>query len=194
VLQLWRIQAQGRHVDQIMAGFDRNGDHAISYNEFCEGLKPFTVHSHPIFGLADAHVTNRHQVLPNEGNRVFLNDNLTVSNPAAHGRGRPDFELYELPRGASPASPEALKDHTIDLSNRIHSKFRRLKDAFRSFDENKDGRLSKQELLSAVRCFNLPIPEEHVRQIAELCDANADGEIDYVEFAALLKRKDALGH
>merc|ERR1719378_158920 len=192
----WRVKAQGRHIDEIMATFDREGDEVLSYSEFCDGLKPFSVRSQPIFGLCDAHVTERHRVLP-DGNRVLLNDNLNphlkALQPGRASAARPDYELFELPRGSAPASPAVLKDHTVDLSNRIHDKYKRLKDAFRAFDENKDGKLSKQELLTAVRCFNLPIPKEHVLQLAELCDADGDGLINYVEFATVLKRKDALG-
>jgi len=188
----WHVKAQGRHLDAMMAEFDTDGDEVISYAEFCAGLKPFTVASRPIFGLSDAHVTNRHRVLPNDGNRVLLNDNLSpLQRPM--GSRRPDYELFELPHSASPASPEILKDHSKALADRIHGKFSKLRDAFRSFDENKDGKLSKQELLTAVRCFNLPIPRDHVIQLADLCDADQNGLIDYSEFAAVLKRKDALG-
>jgi len=191
-LFLWHIQAQGRHVDGIMAEFDRDRNGELTYAEWCEGLKPFSVTSKAVFGLEDRHVTNRHTVLPGAG-RVLINDNLTPNQRSA-ARPRRDYELIELPGGAPPASPEVLRDATNQLSNRIHDKFKQLKDAFRSFDENKDGKLSKQELMTAVRCFNLPIPREHVMQIAQLCDADADGQIDYNEFAAVLKRKDAIGH
>lgn len=193
----WHVPCSGHKVDALMAAFDRNRDQNISYSEFCEALKPFSVRSQPIFGLSDQFVTDKHRVLPDE-HRVLLNDNLThVERPAARGQGvgRRDFQLIDLPSaGSGPASPEVLKEHALDLSNRIHVKYRRLKDAFRSFDENKDGKLSSQELMMAVRCFNLPFPQAHIMQLARLCDTNADGLIDYNEFAALLKRKDALGH
>ena len=192
-LLLWHIRAQGRHVDEIIADFDKDGDEALSYAEWCEGLKPFSV-SHPVFGLADQHVTDRHRVLPNEG-RVLLNDNLTPLQPPSGGRGcgRPDYELFELPHGASLASPDILQAHRQDLADRIHDKYKNIWKAFRAFDENKDGKLSKQEVLMAVRCFNLPIPREHVLQLIDSCDANGDGLISYNEFASVLKRKDALG-
>lgn len=191
-LFLWRVQAQGRHIDAIIDDFDRNGDGVISYAEFCDGLKPFTVRSQPVFGLADQHVTDRHRVLPGTA-RVLLNDNLKPrEGPLAAGRA--DYELYRLPHGSAPASPIALKQYTEDLSSRIHTKFKKLKDAFRAFDEDKDGKLSKHELLTAVRCFNLPIPIEHVMQIVKQCDVNGDGLINYNEFALALKRKDAIGN
>lgn len=190
----WHVPVKGRQMDMIMANFDRNGDASISYSEFCDGLKPYTVRSQPVFGLADQYVTNKHRVLPEE-NRVLLNDNVKPALVAgAYSKLRPDYHLYELPRGAPPASPKVLNAHTRDLADRIHTKFKNLKDAFRSFDENKDGKLSQQELLTAVRCFNLPIPKEHVLQLAKRCDVDSNGLIDYNEFANVLKRKDALGH
>lgn len=194
-LHLWRISAQPRHLDDIMSDFDSNGDGSVSYAEFCEGLKPFTVRSQPVFGLDDRFVTERHRV---DGNRVLLNDNLEHGSvtPQPFERrspGRPDYKLLELPRGATPASPEKLMDHTSVLKDRIHDKYKKLADAFRAFDANHDGKLSAQELQMAVRYFNLPIPQEHVMQIVRLCDADADGGISYSEFAAVLKRKDALG-
>lgn len=205
----WNVNAQARHVDGIMYAFDKDGDERISYAEFCEGLKPFSVPDGAVFGLADRYVTQRHHVLQGAGGRVLVNDNLSppILTPrapkqqqqpqpltAAPATARPDYELYELPRSAKPASPAVLKGHTEQLKTRIHEKFTDFRKAFLSFDENKDGKLSKQELLRAVRCFNLPIPQEHVEQLAALCDANGDGLIDYSEFAAALKRKDALGN
>lgn len=191
----WHVQAQARHIDGVLSDFDRDGDGSISYAEWCEGLKPFTVRSQPIFGLADQHTTDRYRVLPG-GRRVLINDNLKPFEAphGGQGAGRPDYELMELPRGKGPASPVVVREHTAALSDRIHTKFKMLKDAFRSFDENKDGRLSKQELLMAIRCFNLPIPIEHAVQIAELCDEDGDGLINYNEFASALKRKDAIGN
>lgn len=206
-LFLWRVNAQGRHVDGIMAAFDRDGDQRISYAEFCEGLKPFSVPHGAVFGLSDRYVTERHRVLQGAGGRVLINDNLApIPSPrvskqhhvhqltAEPATARPDYQLYELPRGAKPASPVVLKDHTELLTSRIHEKYRDFRRAFLSFDVDKDGKLSKQELLQAVRAFNLPIPLEHVEQLAALCDANGDGLIDYNEFASVLKRKDALGN
>lgn len=188
----WRVPAQARHLEAIMADFDRDGDNSISYSEFCDGLKPFCVVSQPIFGLDDRHVTDRHCVLPS---RVLINDNLTLT-PSMGARCdgyRPDYQVFELPRDPRPASPSSLEMHKTMLSNRIHDKFKKLRDAFRSFDENKDGKLSEQEILAVVRDFNLPIPREHVMQLARRCDANSAGLINYNEFAMLLKRKDALG-
>jgi len=209
----WKVNAQTRHVDGIMDVFDKDGDARISYAEFCEGLKPFSVPHDTVFGMADRYVTERYRVLQGAGGRVLLNDNLSPPSltpratkqrqqplqqqpqlTAAPATARPDYELYELPRSAKPASPAVLKGQTELLQNRIHEKYRDFRKAFLSFDENKDGKLSKQELLRAVRCFNLPFPQEHVEQLAALCDANGDGLIDYSEFAALLKRKDALGN
>jgi len=45
----------------------------------------------------------------------------------------------------------------------------------------------------AVRIYNLPIPEAHVKQLyAQM--RGRDGQVDYEAFAHALKRKDALGN
>ena len=55
------------------------------------------------------------------------------------------------------------------------------------------GYIDKDELTKGVQHFNLPIPIEHVHQIAEQMD-RGDGKIDYVSFAAHLHEKDQQTH
>merc|ERR1719473_1967214 len=63
-----------------------------------------------------------------------------------------------------------------------------MQDAFRALDLNKDGKVDNAEFVSAIRSFNLPIPEMHVWQIAAALDVNGDGIIDFNEFATALRR------
>lgn len=93
-----------------------------------------------------------------------------------------------------PATSQAMVEYVQQISDRVHAKSKQLAKTFRAFDLDKDGRLSLLELLSAVRCFNLLIPREHVKQLFEQCDRDKNGSVDYEEFALLFKRKDALGH
>lgn len=193
-LATWRIPAKREQVDKIMADLDRDGDERISFAEWCEGLKQAAVQSGDVFGRGDAHVTDHMRVLA--GGRVIINDNLSAMPPAEKQRsaGRPDFQPWRLPKASAPASPQQLEGAVHAMQDQIYVKFKLLRDAFRSFDTNHDGKLSAAELLTAVRCFNLSIPEEHVMQLARQCDKDGSGAIDYNEFAAVLKRKDALGN
>lgn len=194
-LKSWRIPAKDAQIDAIMAEFDADGDSFVSFAEWCNGIKQASVASGPVFGRDDQHVTNRYRVLGD--GRVLINDNLAGTPRPGEPRsaGRPDFKEWDLPRSdGPPASPRQLQEASKALQDHIFVKFKLLKDAFRSFDSDKDGKLSYAELLSAARCFNLSIPQQHVLQLARGCDRDGNGYVDYAEFAAVLKRKDALGN
>lgn len=193
-LKSWRIPAKPGQIDGIMAAFDADGDSLVSFAEWCDCIKQASVTSGPVFGRDDQHVTNRYRVLGD--GRVLINDNIGTPRPSEpRSAGRPDFKEWELPRSdGQAASPRQLQEASKVLQDHIFVKFKLLKDAFRSFDTDKDGKLSYAELLSAVRCFNLSIPEHHVLQLAKDCDRDGNGYVDYAEFAAVLKRKDALGN
>lgn len=106
----------------------------------------------------------------------------------------PAFELLPLLKSDHAATSQAMAGYVQQISDRVHAKSKQLAKAFRSFDLDKDGRLSLHELLAAVRCFNLLIPREHVEQIFHQCDRDGNGSVDYEEFALLFKRRDALGN
>jgi len=193
-LQMWRIPVKDTQVDALMAEFDTDGDSLVSFSEWCSGLKQATTPSKAVFGRGDQHVTDRYRVLGD--GQVLINDNLSATPRPNEPRsaGRPDFRPWNLPRSDKPASPTQIEEASRVLQDQIYVKFKLIRDAFRSFDKDKDGKLSHAELLSAVRCFNLSIPEQHVLQLAKQCDRDGNGYVDYDEFAAALKRKDALGN
>jgi hypothetical protein len=70
---------------------------------------------------------------------------------------------------------------------RLCSRAFRVRSSVRVVDRS--GKLSPFELEQAVKHFNLPIPHEHIMQIAERC-ADEDGQIDYAHFCATLHEKD----
>jgi len=190
---LVRYNIPSHNVSQFMRNLDTNCDGVVSFAEFAAALSPRA----EAFGARcspDRFVANRHMIVPNAaGGQVWANDNLPLR--AAGGQLRPDAELMALPHSRTGgASSAQLADYTSTLSSLIYTKHSKLREAFRSMDANKDGRLSEAELKRAVRTYNLPIPEEHVHQIWQQCDRNRDGTVDYEEFAIALKRKDALGN
>lgn len=124
---------------------------------------------------------------------MLINDNLSTSRFTRSGQPRPDAELPALPAGRGAATSSELADYQSTLSSLIYAKHGKLREAFRSLDANKDGRLSLDELKRAVRLFNLPIPERHVEQLYTQVRGR-DGQVDYEAFANALKRKDALGN
>merc|ERR1711970_1328606 len=58
--------------------------------------------------------------------------------------------------------------------------------AFKRFDENCDGSLSQQELVSGVGALGLNLSSAEVKAIFTLADVNQDGEVNYTEFVSAL--------
>eukprot|EP00746_Dinoflagellata_sp_MGD_P168294 gnl/MRDRNA2_/MRDRNA2_99640_c0_seq1.p1 gnl/MRDRNA2_/MRDRNA2_99640_c0~~gnl/MRDRNA2_/MRDRNA2_99640_c0_seq1.p1 ORF type:complete len:594 (+),score=132.23 gnl/MRDRNA2_/MRDRNA2_99640_c0_seq1:97-1878(+) len=80
--------------------------------------------------------------------------------------------------GANAQQP-VRNDATID--EEIMERFRSMKDAFLKVDTNRDGRVSKKELLQKCREWHIPVSEAE-RILAE-ADLNHDGTLDFNEFA-----------
>ncbi|KAI5079545.1 hypothetical protein GOP47_0005024 [Adiantum capillus-veneris] len=80
---------------------------------------------------------------------------------------------------AARTSPEshgstALADHNEDL-----------RAIFEHFDENKDGRISKDEMSASLQRLGLIIPPADLTELMDNADANDDGFINYEEFVGL---------
>ena len=89
---------------------------------------------------------------------------------------------YSSPVGQrSRASKAELQMAVRAFSDSIRTKYKCLHDAFRGIDRDSSGAISVYELERSMRKFNLPVPHEHVMQIAEAC-ANGRGEIDFNVF------------
>jgi len=194
-LVAWNLGLRPEELNALMDRMDTNGDDTISYSEFCAALN--AKHYISPFGANDQYVTNHfitNGATGNGGVQVLLNDNIEALGP--NRRPRPDYMVssFKLSQPVTDPTGNQVDDYRAQLSDKIYTKFKALQKAFRALDLNKDGRLDKAELVSAVRAFNLPIPAQHIMAIASQCDTNKDGTIDYTEFAAALKRKDALGN
>lgn len=62
-----------------------------------------------------------------------------------------------------------------------------LHDAFKKFDLNGDGRITRDELATAMTSFGKRISEEEVDQILHRVDQDGNGVIDFPEFLALME-------
>jgi len=72
-----------------------------------------------------------------------------------------------------------LKDVTIDVE--IAERFHNMQDAFLAMDDDRDGVVSKDELLLMCREWN--IPQSEAERIIKEADFDASGRLDFREFS-----------
>jgi len=189
-LAKYGIDVSSQTVDAMLTICDNNGDGEISLAEFGKALQRDQAQSSQVFGLNDRYVTAGHVVTSGTGPQVLMNDNLGVMKRHQIG-DRAIFKKHQLMHTNTVATKEQMTGYRKQIQDRIYSKFKRLTDAFRTMDFDHDGKLSKEEICQALADFNCAIPHEHAIQlIDELADTDADGSVDYNEFAAALKRDD----
>merc|ERR1719412_435589 len=92
-----------------------------------------------------------------------------------------EISLSEFVRLMCPAAESGL--------NKFRNCFRNIQEligAFKRFDENCDGSLSPQELVSGAKSVGLNLTSSEVKAIFTLADTNNDGEVNYTEFISAL--------
>lgn len=60
-----------------------------------------------------------------------------------------------------------------------------MKNAFKLFDSNGDGRIDLKEFEAVIRAVGFNPTDEQIRTTFEQFDRNADGEIDFEEFVIM---------
>jgi Ca2+-binding EF-hand superfamily protein len=61
----------------------------------------------------------------------------------------------------------------------------KMKMAFKLFDADGNGKISKQELHKMMSGLDL----KDIQELIQMADSNGDGEIDFQEFSALLRKR-----
>ena len=82
-----------------------------------------------------------------------------------------------------PATTKELKFYMGKLRDAVTTKYKMLRSAFRSIDEDASGHLTTEEIVNAVQHFALPIPLTHIHEIFAGMDADGNGKVSYQEFA-----------
>lgn len=88
------------------------------------------------------------------------------------GQGRPETAVPALP-GTAGAAAEAEEDV---------AKRAKVKRAFKRFDLNGDGMISKTELSRVMKTLNGKVSDKHITSVLKQIDQNNDGSIAYEEF------------
>ena len=69
-----------------------------------------------------------------------------------------------------------------------------MKNLFSNFDNDGDGRISKQEFLKMLSSLGYTISHQEVSQMVNSFDQNGDGEMDYSEFMNMVKYLKSKGY
>jgi len=83
----------------------------------------------------------------------------------------------------------AIRQH---LKKANYHNFVDLKSAFQFYDKDQSGKIDIEELRAVCQELKLPVNIAVLESLLELCDPNADKQIDYVEFVNFLNWKDQM--
>ena len=61
--------------------------------------------------------------------------------------------------------------------------------AFKAFDTNGDGQISRDELKKAMESMGQNMTDAQIDQMIASCDKNHDGKVNYKEFAKMMGSK-----
>lgn len=174
-LKHWNLAEQSGNedlIDNLMAACDKDGSGEIDYKEFVDVLsRDKTVGN----AVAQAHVA--------------------AAKQAAAKQAPP-------PRPSSPRSRQAIeqqqaavlinsKNAVTKAEEAVSSRFRNMHQAFQYIDVDKSGSISTEELVDALKKWNIPV-NGVLEQLMKACDTDGSGCIDYNEFVAALSQSNKI--
>jgi len=110
---------------------------------------------------------------------------------ATSASGSTDYDIITgRARGASSSQNEDSLGQTL-LGMEVQERFASMRDAFLSLDTNQDGRVSTDELRSMCRKWHVPMGE--AERVIRNSDVDADGTMDFEEFAKRFNPSAAAG-
>ena len=183
----YNISAPMGDVKLLVEALDENGDGQVDYGEFTRGMLRLQQEQHgAVFGKNDTGVVHQFKKGGALGNQVMFNDNFGLNGTIGL---KPMVLKHDLGVATDePATVEELSAYTNKLSDVINTKYKMMRNAFRDMDEDKDGKLSKEELVQGVQHFSLPIPLSHIEEVFDkVMDKDENGGVSYVEFCEAMK-------
>ena len=168
-------------VQELFRAVDANGDSSISYAEFAAALKDQDRGDMVVVGdyqnkygqgggMADAH--RREQIKALGVMDDYTKQGETVAMQDSHGK----MEYYD--QGGGKLAQR--------VRQRLDSQFRSLKDAYRMFDADRNGKIDLKELSLGLSRLNIGKREE-LSQLFGVVDKDGSGQLSYQEFANVLK-------
>merc|ERR1719453_2604030 len=94
---------------------------------------------------------------------------------------------YDITNDGSGHNPDA--DALTAIGVEVKERFRDMRTAFLKMDQNRDGRISKKELMDLCRQWNIPGAE--ASRVLQAADLDHNGTLDFNEFAQRFDPHDA---
>jgi Ca2+-binding EF-hand superfamily protein len=89
-------------------------------------------------------------------------------------------------------SDDELRKAHLVVKARLSSQFGELRQAFRTFDTDGSGLVSREEAESTLQTLNLGLPKRISSRLVDIADFDGDGEISFAEFARVLTADDII--
>jgi len=97
-------------------------------------------------------------------------------------------ELKELIRSVDHDGDMRINIHefAMMMASRVALDEANMLRTFKAFDKDKNGRISRQELMEAMASLGQPLTSKQASKMIEMADRDGDGEIDYTDFARMM--------
>ena len=205
-----KVEAKSKRMANVFRQFDENKDGDISYEEFRLGLRHLGVELSDddyTMLVEKVDVDGEGTVDYNEFAEVLKTPDMQLSfmpNDAPFA-GTADVssmktDLNQKRAGAEAVSSQARKqmgmamlpkdDILRQISEKVESKSKNLRNVFRDFDEDKSGSVDLIEFRRGLAHLGFEMTNKQFESLLKRVDRDADGDIDYNEFAARLKGQD----
>ena len=176
------IKSKYSIMQQAFRDLDKDNNGVLSQKELADALKLFRIKHSPSFvrGLMQEFDLGSDSIDYEQFLRFMMQSDLQRTRTRA--------------RSVSPTKKLSSNgvDATRALQDRLRTKYKLMRKAFRDIDENHNGSIDVSELKRVLEIFNMPLSIKEVQKIMSTVDHNHDGQISYEEFMQLMAEKETM--
>ena len=93
----------------------------------------------------------------------------------------------ELAKGVHARAAPAVRDTLDRLVKEMQTKQQGVDDLMKRLDSNKDGKLGRKELSDGLRTLGVSLLPSELDEVMKVFDKDGTGNVDYVEFYAVIR-------
>ena len=205
-----KVEAKSKRMANVFRQFDENKDGDISYDEFRQGLAhlgvelsdddyAMLVKKVDVDGEGTVDYNEFAEVLKAPDMQLsFMPTDAPFAGTADVSSMKTDMEVKRA--GADGSASQARKqmgmamlpkdDILRQISEKVESKSKNLRNVFRDFDEDKSGTVDVIEFRRGLAHLGFEMTNKQYDALLNRVDRDSDGDINYNEFAARLKGQD----